>query len=408
MKYSNLGDRILTASMKDGVVRVWSWGKESPIIIDGLSTAASASDFTNNAQSKFSNITHLLIRLTPVNQSNSQDGAQTSRRKGLASAVSTSSSVHCDGVTWTCDDTKIVTAQSSPAKATGIEIVPGSHMIYVWDSFSGRCLLGIHGSHTSLSSTLVAHPFIPSVVVSAGADGLARMWDLDRGDCFYSHKNTLLHGPIENASMRGKPCSYLEGQFSPDGSYLILSDETGRISVFDTMPDHDVLSAPAWMNEQYYANDYYELFYDSNGYCIERGSECPPHLAPRGVRCNHEGVGVAENVRDVFVNLSGPRALPPDAVRWSRNDIRNRNHTVHMDNGALICNDKKKAFTLVESPGMLVGCQTTAIITSDGKLFEHSQDDKALETSGFGTFNLSNRTSTNTSSGRTLSSRYTW
>lgn len=408
MKYSNLGDRILTASMKDGVVRVWSWGKESPIIIDGLSSASSASDFTNNVRNKFSNMSQLLIRLTPVDQRNGYEGVQSSRRKGLTSAANTSSSVHCDGVTWTCDDTKIITAQSSPVKTTGVDIVPGSHMIYVWDSTSGRCLLGINGSHTSLSSTLVAHPFIPSVVVSAGADGLARMWDLDRGDCFYSHENKLLYGPMENASLRGKLCSYLEGQFSPDGSYLILSDEAGRITIFDTMPDQDVFDAPVWMNEQYYANDYYELFYDSNGYCIERGSECPPHLAPRGVRCNHEGVGVAENVRDVFVNLSGPLALPPDTVRWSRNELRIRNHSVHMDDGALSRNVRKKVTTLVESPGMLVGCETTAIISSDGRLFEHNPEEMLHKTNAFRTSNLSDRTNSNSSSGRTLSNRYTW
>lgn len=269
VKYSNIGDRILTASMKDGIVRVWSWAKETPIVIDGQTTAASFSSDSNNnsTQAKFTNMTQLLIRLTPVHRNEDQETAQSSRRRGMSSNANTSS-VHCDGVTWTCDDTKIVTSQSSPVKATGTEIVPGSHMIYVWDSISGRCLLGIYGSHTSLCSTLVPHPLIPSVVVSAGSDGIVNAWDLDKGERFCSHKNVLSHGPVENASLRGKQCSYLEGQFSPDGSYFVLSDEAGRVSVFDTVPKGESSTPPQWMCEQYFANDYYELFYDTNGYCM--------------------------------------------------------------------------------------------------------------------------------------------
>ena len=408
MIYSSAGDRILTASMKDGIVRVWSWGKETPIFIDGRSSAANDSDLPNNNafDSKFNNISQLLIRLTPVNQGEKQE-AQSSKRKGLPSATNNSSSVHCDGVIWTCDDTKIVTSQSSPTKTTELEIIPGSHIIYVWDSHSGRCLLGIHGAHTALCSTLVAHPFLPSIVVAAGADGIVNVWDLDRGESFCSHKNSLLHGPMENAASRGKPCSYLEGQFSPDGSYLILSDEAGRVSIFDTMSNQDSFVAPSWMTEQYFANDYYELFYDSNGYCIERGSERPPHLAPKGVRCSHEGVSITEDVRDVFDRLSGPHPLSADIVRWGRNDIRIQNRKVHMESGILSRNIRKKATTLVESPGLLVGCRTTAIITPDGQLIRQNLDDKYSATR-FGAPTTSGRAASSTESGRGLSSRYTW
>jgi hypothetical protein len=412
LKYSSAGDRILTASMKDGVVRVWSWAKETPIVIGGHSSTDNGSGFQNNSsQAKFSNMSQLLIRLTPINQGDTQETTQSSRRKGYSSSANNTSSVHCDGVTWTCDDTKIVTSQSSPAKASGTDIIPGSQMIYVWDSISGRCLLGIYGSHTSLCSTLVSHPFLPSVVVSAGTDGVVNCWDLDRGECFCTHKNVLLHGPMENASLRGKQCSYLEGQFSPDGSYLVLSDESGRVTIFDTLSNQEPYTPSAWMIEQYFANDYYELFYDSNGYCIERGSEQPPHMAPKGVRCSHEGVGVSENIRDLFVGLSGPRPLPSNSVKWNRHDIRILNHTVRAEGGVLSRNVRKKATTLVESPGLLVGCKTTAIITPDGTLFDNSLSiNKRSSTSFVGTSasNTGGRPTGSTASGRTLSSRYTW
>lgn len=402
MKYSSAGDRILTASMRDGVVRIWSWGKESSIIIDGHSSNTATSDYKHNSHhAKFSHLSQLLIRLTPAHHGDNREAGQSSRRKGLSSASNMSSSVHCDGVTWTCNDMKIVTSQSSPAKASGTDIVPGSHMIYVWDSRSGRCLLGISGSHTSLCSTLVAHPFIPSVVVSAGSDGLANVWDLEKGECFYSHRNVLSHGPIENASSRGKLCSYLEGQFSQDGSYLILSDESGRVTVFDTIASSSNPASfvpPSWMLEQYFANDYYELFYDANGYCIERGSERPPHLAPKGVRCSHEGVSVAEDVRDIYVNLSGPLPLSTYTVRLSRNSVRVQSNFVRMEGGVLSRNVRKKSTTLVESPGVLVGCKTTAIISADGKLFDQVRT-RASD---------SPRTVNSSASGRPLSNRYTW
>ncbi|EED92123.1 WD40-repeat protein, partial [Thalassiosira pseudonana CCMP1335] len=240
MKYSSAGDRLLTASMKDGVVRVWSWGKESPIVIDGIpSIIANNEQQAKTTAHKFFNLSQVLIRLTPIGQ--------------------------------------------------GETTTPGSQMIYVWDSQSGKCLMGIASSHTSLCSTLVTHPFLPSVVATAGADGVINVWDLDRGERFFTHKNSLLHGPMptDSTESRGKHCGYLEGQFSPDGLFLIVSDEAGRVTIFDTLlpsKDHGSknlsLSAPSFMKEQYFANDYYELFYDANGYCIERGSEQPPHLAP--------------------------------------------------------------------------------------------------------------------------------
>lgn len=140
----------------------------------------------------------------------------------------------------------------------------------------------------------------------------------------------------------------------------------------------------------------------------ERGSERPPHLAPRGVRCNHEGVGIAESARGIFVNIAGPLVLSADSVRWSRNDIRSKHYNVHKDGGVLSYNVRKKATTLVESPGMLIGCRNTAIITPDGKLFEPSSKEKRSSAVTFGASNSGNRATGSAASGRALSSRYTW
>ena len=176
------------------------------------------------------------------------------------------------------------------------------------------------------------------MVASAGADGVVNIWDLDRGQCFCTHKNLLKRGPGEPIS-RGKPCGYLEVQFSQDGFNLILTDENGRVTILDTLvPSYSRLRSqtnaaeaerypmssislvtPAWMGEQYFANDYYDLVYDENGYCIERGSEQPPHLTPVGERCTHEGIPHPESMRNTYKELQGPLPLSNDSVQ--RNHI---------------------------------------------------------------------------------------
>jgi WD40 repeat protein len=164
MKYSSAGDRIMTASMKDGNVCIWS----------GFHTSPLPATFCISSQ--------LVIQLSEA----SRDGSHTVK-------------VNCDGVAWTCDDMKVGTSQSTPIKASGTEIIPESHLIYVWDSHSGKCLMEITSSHNALCPSLAPHPYLPSVFASTGADGAVNVWDLDRGDCFYSHANILLHGPIEPA-----------------------------------------------------------------------------------------------------------------------------------------------------------------------------------------------------------------
>ena len=320
LQYSSAGDRILTASMKDGNVCIWSGFRQGPM------------------HAKFSNVSQVCIKLSPV----SQGGPSTAN-------------VHCDGVAWTCDDTKVITSQSSPTKeATITDIIPFSNMIYVWDSLSGQCLLGLMSTHSSLCSALAPHPHLPSVIATAGADGVVNVWDLDRGDCFFTHSNNLSHGPVESATSRGKRCGYLEAQFSPDGLTVVLSDEGGRVTILDTqVPTRHrtntdsnsmtsgSLSMPTWMKEQYFANDYYELLYNSNGYCIERGSSQPPHLSPGGVRCTHEGIPYPEAMRDVYRELHGPLPLSQNDARWHRDDIRSQRTEVRLESGAVSRKYKK-------------------------------------------------------------------
>lgn len=377
MKYSSAGDRLLTASIKDGNVCIWS-GFHAEVI-----------------PTSFSNISKLCLQLN------------------TASHVAHGSKVHCDGVAWTCDDLKVITSQSCPQKASGTDIIPDTQMLYVWDSHSGKCLMGINASHSSLCSALAPHPFLPSVVASAGSDGVVNVWDLDRGDCFFTHLNTLIHGPIEPSTDRGRRCGCLEVLFSPDGLNLLVTDDSGRVTILDTqvpacnqsVAEKVVMEA---LSEQYFANDYYELAYDENGNCIEKGSEQPPHLAPGGVRCSHEGVPVSEAMRDLFLPLKGPLPLPSYFATRCRNDIRCRGAQSALDGGLVykcLINQVKR-FATSRYSDFSTRCGSAIVVTKDGTFVQNeminSSSQRPLGSTGYRNHKR------NKSAESSLSSRYHW
>lgn len=308
LRYSSKGDRILSASQEGGVVRIWSWSNDP----------ASMTDAPTDPDEAFSKkISHILIKLTRPGEATSGRGANT-----VANRAS-KADVRCDGATWITDDSKIVTSQSESSKQKPTEIVANSQYLFLWDSDSGQCLLGIPGAHTQQCSVLLPHPKLPLVICSAGADGIVKLWDFESGKCVFDHVNKAEFGPLDPKE-RGNTVAYLDGDFSPDGTSLVLTDESGRVSVFDSRHplnnkgSSSSNSFPAWMREQYFSNDYYDLFYDTNGYCVEKNSTKPPHLAPRGSRCSHSGLAVSPQINDAFNGLTGPIPLCERACRWKR------------------------------------------------------------------------------------------
>ena len=316
LAYSRLGDRILSASQRDGNVRVWFVGTKMDSLAMGEDSVIERG------------VTQIVIKLTnPLARTKSAQSQ--SRRRGPGnSGRNDTTKISCDVAVWTHDDTKIVTSQSILVKVSGNEIHPGSQHLFLWDSRTGHCLVGISGAHTMQCPVVIPHPMDVSLVCSAGADGVVNIWDWERGRCVYSHNNKVEFGPPD-ASTRPKTGGYLDGSFSPDGISLVLTDDLGRVTIIDSCAPTgaNVTSAtPLWMREQYFANDYYELFYDSNGYCIERGSEQPPHLAPKGVRSTHAGAPLPDHINETFQGLVGPTPLPEASCRWRRDVIRERRH----------------------------------------------------------------------------------
>jgi hypothetical protein len=297
------------------VIRVWSVGMKL------------ASLGASNGGVDERGVTQIVIKLTNPTAS-SGGSSQPSRIRGRGNAARTEGSkVSCDVAVWTHDDSRIMTSQSILVKQSGTEILPGSQFIFLWESRTGQCLLGISGAHSMQCPVLIPHPTDYSLVCSAGADGIAKVWDWETGRCVFTHENKVEFGPVAEGNERNKISGYLDGSFSPDGTGVVLTDDNGRITILDSMipsGSAEVRECAPSMREQYFANDYYELFYDVNGYCIERGSEQPPHLAPRGVRANHSGVPAHDDVNEAFARLVGPMPLPESTCRWARELVRSQ------------------------------------------------------------------------------------
>ena len=247
LAYSHAGDRILSASQKDGVVRVWNIG------------IPKATGRNDKIVFKDKRVTQIVIKL--VNPFSNKPFKSTRRRPGNA-ARNASSKVCCDVASWSHDDSYIVTSQSVLVKENGTDIHPGSLFISMWDSKSGRCLMSISGAHTSQCQVVLPHPTDASILCTASTDGFVKVWDWSQGKCIFTHTNKNLSGHPDNQ----KKIGYLDGSFSPDGNTIVLTDDGGQITVLDSiLRDDDPPNSGkelVWMREQYFANDYYDLAYD--------------------------------------------------------------------------------------------------------------------------------------------------
>ena len=311
LKYSNAGDRIMTGSQKDGVVRLWSWNAD-PIIPDSM--------LANNDRG----LRHIVIKLTDPMAAKSDDTRKT-RRRGGAAGAHTAATIELDTAVWSNDDSRIITSQSQPLKNS---IVPGSNYLFIWDSLTGHCLLGIAQPHDMSCQVLLPHPTDSSILCSASKE--VKVWDIETGECIFCHENEVPLSQQAAVGIKERVGQYLDGSFFPDGNGIALTDYNGRVSVFDTILPNSLQSGsslaspPYWLKEQYFSSDYYDLFYDANGYCVEQGSGMPPHLAPRGVRCNMERNPYPETVTDAFKKLGGPLPSTIRDCRWHRELLRSR------------------------------------------------------------------------------------
>lgn len=297
LEYSKEGDRLMAASQKEGTVRIWSWSLD-PSVLDQITSPA-------EARAKCI-VSHILIKLSNPKSKSAIEGGRP--RPRMNRTQPTDRQISCDASRWLSDGLRIVTSQCEYTRRDASLIVQGSQFLCIWDSLKGHCLMCIDNPHHMQCPLVLSHPQIPSILCSAGADGWMKVWNLELGECLFSFENLAEYGPFD-PNDRGKSVGFLDGDFSPDGVDLVLTDDSGRVAVFSSNGQAPTTSFPGWAREQYFSNDYYDLVYDTTGYCVERGSESPPHLAPKGSRCTHSGSPFSVLVNESLLNIPGPSPL---------------------------------------------------------------------------------------------------
>ena len=78
-----------------------------------------------------------------------------------------------------------------------------------------------------------------------------------------------------------------------------------------------------WMKEQYFSNDYYDIYYDTKGYSVERWSVQPTHLSQRKSRCDHHGSAVPERINWNYIQIKEPIPLPQPEL-YNRDYVRSK------------------------------------------------------------------------------------
>ena len=259
-KFSNCGDRVLTGSMKDGTVRIWSFSKD------------------------YQRHEHILIALhTDDDEMNIPDFA---RRRGRGSRLRENKTFMYN-VAWTCDDQRVVTVQNVPLVATcsllSLQAPANTHMptrLKVWDSMTGSLLFLLNEVCSKRCPVLVTHPIAPAICVTAGDDGILSVWDIETGRNLASHSLTA---PYDIPGLDGgTPTEIVDANFSPDGTRIIVTDYIGRVTLIgcdNPARYQDVKS------EQYFSTDYAEIVLDQEGYAMDANTQMPVHISPVGPLC---------------------------------------------------------------------------------------------------------------------------
>lgn len=235
VSYNRKGDKIITASIKDGTARVWSWEQRyENVVLSCLECQASK-----------------LIR------------ARRKRKMKIPSV---------DTVAWSADDHRIITLHSvlpdrEPTTSDWLQ------RINVWNPENGELLRTLHATgdlgHRNAAFVLSMHPTDWKLIITAGYDGRIILWDIDAGKILRKFVN------FEVIQEQPQICPLLDGCFSPDGSKIVFTDRVGRLSIFGTGSGDAYATAPT---EQYFSTDYAGIDLDASQNAVDRDTQIAPHL----------------------------------------------------------------------------------------------------------------------------------
>ncbi|KAL2642281.1 hypothetical protein R1flu_009868 [Riccia fluitans] len=131
--------------------------------------------------------------------------------------------------------------------------------ICVWNAVDGSLVHSLTG-HDKQTYVLDVHPFNPRIAMSAGYDGRVIIWDIWDG-----HPIRVYETGDYNL---------VDGNFSPDGSSLVVSDEVGQIYLFATAEGNSQKDAKY---DQFFLGDFRPLVRDTHGNVLDQETQLPPH-----------------------------------------------------------------------------------------------------------------------------------
>eukprot|EP00798_Chlamydomonas_sp_ICE-L_P031195 gene31195-6342_t len=273
----NSGGGAFVTGAKDGIVRLEGHASDVIFVVfnsGGGAFVTRANDGTVRVwRQKQFNLGHLpgskpstwveaLILCCPIEEAatlQAQGGARQRRRAPEQPSISQ--------VVWTKDDLKII------AGAT-------DNRIRVWDSHSGVLLRVLEG-HQQPVHVLENHPTDQRLLLSAGYDGHAVVWDVDAGVQVYRYA-TADTMPVPGMSW-SDPLQVVDGHFSPDGSTFAISDVAGQFHIFSSGP-RDFLAPTPY--DQFLKLDYSPLTRDQAQNVVDQESRMPPHLITKQYLCD--------------------------------------------------------------------------------------------------------------------------
>lgn len=84
-------------------------------------------------------------------------------------------------------------------------------------------------------------------------------------------------------------CKFLEGQWSPDGSLVAISDENGSTHLLSLSQNDSSYALTPW--QQFFAIDFHDIYVDSRGVAIDSVENTPMHLCNRSPSLTEQEVG---------------------------------------------------------------------------------------------------------------------
>lgn len=276
IRFSNLGDRIVTGSLDDGTIRIWSFNR----------------NYTRNE--------HIFLSLKDdeiISASNTSIASNAASHNGPARRTSSSSrkqnKTELFNVAWTCDDTRVITLQSIPiANNNNISLASVSNSketslptrLKVWDSFTGD-LLRVVPIVSELSCKLLAtHPTNPLIVLTSGVDGYVRLWNIEY-ECLlnkhYVNDSRTINSIDMQANHISNPAHLVDVSFSPDGHYIAITDIIGRLTLLGLEKNSEFNMRNTCYYDQYFSTDYADFILDDDFNAIDLGTQLPMHEAPR-------------------------------------------------------------------------------------------------------------------------------